>query len=100
MVIPANVSGYILYYCYVIIILNAGSDVNSINSMKIGFTTFMTAITSTAILAVALTVCFTTIIAALVMRKKSRTFESLLHQTNTERHQAAEIRAYEPVTQH
>ena len=69
--IPAYVSGYLLYYHYVImqVFLNAESDVNNINSMKIGFTTFMTAIASTAILVVALTVCFTTIIAALVMKR-------------------------------
>ena len=73
----------------------AGSDVNII---KIGFTTFVAAIVSTAVLATALTLCFTVIITALFIKKRARSLK-LLQQADSERHQA-EKRFYEPVVHH
>ena len=74
---------------------------NSINNIKIGFTTFVASIASTAVLAIALTLCFAVTITALrlMIEKNARSLKSL-QRTDVEKHQAAEIRAYEPVTHH
>ena len=71
---------------------------NSINNIKIGFTTFMTAIASTAVFAVALTLCFTVTVSALLFKKRARNLK-LLQQADGEQHQV-EKRFYEPVTHH
>ena len=70
-----------------------------INDIKIGFTTFVAAIASTAVLTVALTLCFTMTITALVVKKRARSLKSL-QRLDFEKHQAAEIRVYEPITHH
>ena len=69
--------------------------------MKIDFIIFMASIVSTAVFAIALTLCVTVIITAvrLMIKKRARSLKSL-QRVNTERHQAGEIRAYEPVTYH
>ena len=67
------------------------------NNITIGFTTFVASVASTAILTVALTLCFTVTITALVIKKKARTLRSP-QRADSEKHQAAEIRVYEPVT--
>ena len=84
--------------CILILIFDPEPDIKSI---KIGFTTFLASIASTAVLATALTLCFTVIITALrlMMKKKARSLKSL-QQADSEKHQAAEIRVYEPITHH
>ena len=78
--------------------LDAEPDMKSI---KISFTTFVASIASTAVLAVTLTLCFTVTITALrlMMKKKARSLKAL-QQVDSEKHQATEIRVYEPITHH
>ena len=76
----------------------AESDVNSIKNIKIGFTSFVAAIASTAVLTTALTLCFTVTNTALLAKKRARSLK-LLQQADGEGYQA-EKRIYEPVTHH
>jgi mannitol-specific phosphotransferase system IIBC component len=67
-----------------------------VNSIKISTTIFVVSVASTAVLAVALTLCVTvTITATLVIKKKTVSLKSL-QRADSEKHQAAEIRPYEP----
>ena len=67
------------------------------NRRRIGFTTFVASIASTAVLAAALTLCVIVIIMTLrfTVKKKARSLKSL-QRADTEKHQTAEIRPYEP----
>ena len=69
--------------------------------IKISFTIFVAAIASTAVLTVALTLCVTVTITALrlMMKKRARSLKSL-QRAKSEKHEAAEIRVYEPITHH
>ena len=70
---------------------------NGINIIRIGFASFAASIASTAVLTAALTLCVIGIIMALrfTVKKKARSLKSL-QRADAEKHQAAEIRPYEP----
>ena len=79
------------------LLLYAGPDLE----VKIDFIVFIASIISATVLAIALTLCVTVIITAvrLMIKKRAKSLKSL-QGANTERHQTAETRAYEPVAQH
>jgi hypothetical protein len=66
-----------------------------VNSIKISITTFVASVVSTAVLAAAVTLCVTVTITALMIKKKTVSLKSL-QRADSEKHQASEIRPYEP----